>query len=160
MAGEAATGQRQRAKAAREIDEAAQAFVKAAAAAWDRAEQEIATLRAENARLQRQINQGVWPDLDALETFQPWNRQPSDDPDGDRGLYDKYVIYKAATGARVTDPCFVLSFHDPHAVAALRAYAESCEEDFPALAEDLRQAVDQCAGGNHNLMPVPGNDPA
>lgn len=33
---------------------------------------------------------------------------------------------------------FVLDLtHDPHAVPAIRAYAESCRADYPALAADL-----------------------
>lgn len=35
---------------------------------------------------------------------------------------------------------FVLDLdHDPHAIAAIRAYAESCEKDRPKLARDLRE---------------------
>ena len=32
--------------------------------------------------------------------------------------------------------------HDPHAKAALLAYATSCQQEYPALAKDLRTAAE------------------
>lgn len=61
-----------------------------------------------------------------------------------RGLYEKFVVQRtdgsSAKGGK-HDGCayFVLDVsHDPHALAALRAYADSCEDDYPMLADDLR----------------------
>jgi hypothetical protein len=71
------------------------------------------------------------------------------DPDRTRGLYRKYVVYRTApSGAgpltEVTEPCFVLRYlTDPHARAALAAYADSCEQDYPNLATDLRHALER-----------------
>ncbi|ORA25213.1 hypothetical protein BST13_33220 [Mycobacterium aquaticum] len=56
-------------------------------------------------------------------------------PDQDRGLYGKYRVEKV--NGKPLGQCFVLEEHDPHAMAALRAYAESCRPDFPFLADDL-----------------------
>lgn len=43
---------------------------------------------------------------------------------------------------------FVLDLdHDPHAKAALAAYADSCAADYPVLAGDLRRKVEEKAFG-------------
>lgn len=71
-----------------------------------------------------------------------------------RGLYLKYTVRR--TDGRDLPGCthegceyFVLDLtHDPHAPTALRAYAESCEADFPRLSAELR---DKC-----ERMPVKG----
>ncbi|MBK8035273.1 MAG: hypothetical protein IPK17_38375 [Chloroflexi bacterium] len=61
----------------------------------------------------------------------------------DRGLYQKYIITKRETGEEVKRPAFVLlPDRDPHARAALRAYADAVEADNPALAADLRSWMD------------------
>lgn len=57
------------------------------------------------------------------------------DADAERGLYGKYHVEK--TNGRPVAECFVLEAHDRHAIAALRAYAESCAKDYPSLATDL-----------------------
>lgn len=63
------------------------------------------------------------------------------------GLYGKFRVErtdgKSAAGEK-HDGCeyFVLDLnHDWHAIAALRAYADSCERTEPALARDLRQSA-------------------
>ena len=63
------------------------------------------------------------------------------------GLYDKFTVTRndgqSQPGAK-HDGCayFVLDLtHDPHAAAAVRAYADSCEADYPLLAKDLHAAV-------------------
>jgi len=72
------------------------------------------------------------------------------------GLYNKYNVLrldgKDKPGGR-HEHChyFVLDIiHDKHAIPALRAYAASCEAEFPLLAEDLllicRAALDGEAG--------------
>ena len=54
-----------------------------------------------------------------------------------RGLYSKYRVDRLDGKER--GPYFVLDYgHDPHAAAALLAYANSCESGFPDLARDLR----------------------
>lgn len=70
----------------------------------------------------------------------------SDNDDGQRGLYRKYDLFRVSgDGERVslvTDPFFVLRYTtDPHAAVALRAYADSCEADYPVLAAELREAL-------------------
>jgi len=73
-------------------------------------------------------------------------------PDGTaadvRGLHEKFIVTrtdgKSAPGEK-HDGCryFVLDLdHDPHAEAALAAYADACEADRPALAADLRSVLD------------------
>lgn len=63
--------------------------------------------------------------------------------DKTRGLYGKFHIErtdgKSAPGQK-HEGCdyFVLDLtHDPHAAAALRAYADSCAVEYPFLAADL-----------------------
>lgn len=60
------------------------------------------------------------------------------------GLYEKFTV-KRTDGAhrqgRKHWGCryFVLDVtHDPHAIPALRAYVDSCEEEYPLLAKDIR----------------------
>jgi len=61
------------------------------------------------------------------------------------GLRGKYDVRKVATGEQV-EACFVLRYdRDPHARAALLAYAESCEAENPLLAADLRRMVPDAA---------------
>lgn len=63
------------------------------------------------------------------------------DPDRERGLYGKYRVEKV--NGKPTGPVFVLAYAtDPHARVALAAYAESCAEDYPELANDLRDQLD------------------
>jgi hypothetical protein len=67
--------------------------------------------------------------------------------DSKLGLYDKYLVQRvdgsSGQGSKHEHcPYFVLDLnHDPHARAALLAYADSCEADYPLLARDLRAAV-------------------
>jgi hypothetical protein len=64
--------------------------------------------------------------------------------DLDRGLYRKYRVSREdgrSLRGQKHDACdyFVLDMvHDVHAYAAIRAYADACAEDYPALARDLR----------------------
>lgn len=71
-----------------------------------------------------------------------------DPPKSQRGLYGKFIVRRVdgtdAAGKK-HDGCayFVLDLtHDKHAVAAIRAYARSCEQDYPMLAHDLRSWAD------------------
>ena len=65
-----------------------------------------------------------------------------------KGFYRKYRVARLKPHSDVTKnsvDCrfFVLDYpHDPHALVALRAYAESCEQDYPALADHLLAILD------------------
>jgi hypothetical protein len=63
-------------------------------------------------------------------------------PDTERGLYRKYELFRVSNDPghyfQILTPFFVLRYDsDPHARAALVAYAESCRADYPQLADDL-----------------------
>jgi len=63
-------------------------------------------------------------------------------PDAERGIYDKYRVQRLNDSTNKHAECsyFVLDLvHDRHAKAALEAYADSCEAEFPELARDLRR---------------------
>lgn len=69
----------------------------------------------------------------------------------ERGLYEKFAVRRTdgtdAPGQK-HDNCqyFVLdTTHDPHAAPALRAYANSCAAEYPALAHDLRKLAGEQA---------------
>jgi len=60
--------------------------------------------------------------------------------DRERGLYPKFTVVHNddPTGKHKDCLKFVLDLdHDPHALPAIKAYIESCEADYPALAADL-----------------------
>lgn len=64
--------------------------------------------------------------------------------DKTRGLYNKFEVRRVdgssgLGGKHHGCEYFVLDVtHDPHAAAALAAYADSCEAEYPLLAADLR----------------------
>ena len=65
--------------------------------------------------------------------------------DKTRGIYGKFRVErvdgKSAAGQK-HESCeyFVLDLtHDPHAYAAIVAYADSCRVEYPLLAEDLKE---------------------
>lgn len=69
----------------------------------------------------------------------------------ERGIYHKFNVVrtdgKSAPGQK-HHGCFYFVLdcdHDPHARAALLAYAASCEADYPALASDVRAIVESGA---------------
>lgn len=73
------------------------------------------------------------------------------EPSKERGIYHKFNVVrtdgKSAPGQKHHD-CFYFVLdcdHDPHARAALLAYAASCEADYPALASDVRAIVESGA---------------
>lgn len=81
--------------------------------------------------------------------------------DRTRGIYHKFNVTRvdgsSAPGGK-HDGCFyfVLDLdHDPHAKAALKAYADSCRNEYPKLAADLDVNVEQCAFGSR---PTVGGD--
>ena len=61
-----------------------------------------------------------------------------------RGLYKKFIVKRTdgkSQSGKKHHRCeyFVLDVtHDAHAKAALHAYADSCEAEYPLLADDLR----------------------
>jgi hypothetical protein len=64
--------------------------------------------------------------------------------DSTRGLYSKYQVERLSDPEGKHEDCwyFVLDpAHDPHALVALRAYAESARTEYPTLAADLDRAV-------------------
>jgi hypothetical protein len=61
-----------------------------------------------------------------------------------RGIYNKFIVErtdgKSSPGEK-HHGCeyFVLDIdHDPHAIPALKAYADSCDAEYPLLAKDIR----------------------
>ncbi len=61
----------------------------------------------------------------------------------ERGLYDKFSVWRKDGRSEVGEKhrgCeyFVLDLtHDPHALPAIQAYANSCGADYPQLAVDI-----------------------
>lgn len=65
---------------------------------------------------------------------------PGNAPDSQRGLYGKYAVTRLADyeDKHGTCPFFVLDIrHDPFARAAVVAYAEACQREYPFLSQDL-----------------------
>ena len=62
----------------------------------------------------------------------------------ERGVYEKFKVERTDGTSGAGEKHHVCSYfvldlnHDPYAGAALEAYAEACEVDYPALARDLR----------------------
>lgn len=67
--------------------------------------------------------------------------------DKTRGLYGKFRVDRVDGRSDIGEKhygCeyFVLDLtHDRHALSALTAYANSCEAEYPLLAEDLRKII-------------------
>ena len=65
-----------------------------------------------------------------------------------RGLYNKFNVTRTdgtSEPGKKHDGCqyFVLDVtHDPFAGAALKAYADACRSEYPALAEDITRTPD------------------
>ena len=76
--------------------------------------------------------------------------------DRTRGLYEKFMVERrdgsSDPGGKHHDcEYYVLDLnHDKYAVPALRAYAEHCQAEYPALAEDLLAKADEIAA---SLLP-------
>jgi hypothetical protein len=79
----------------------------------------------------------------------PATQFPSRDPSKpaeEQGLFDKFTVKRndgSDAPGRKHFGCryFVLDLdHDPHAAAAMKAYAESCRATHPKLAEDIEKA--------------------
>lgn len=67
--------------------------------------------------------------------------------DREKGLYDKFTVTRTdgsseEGGKHYNCRYFVLDLdHDPHAKAALLAYADSCEAEYSVLAVEIREAL-------------------
>lgn len=67
--------------------------------------------------------------------------------DKNKGIYKKYEVRRTdgkSDPGEKHENCeyFVLDLnHDSHSIPALKAYADSCEDDYPLLAEDIRSMV-------------------
>jgi hypothetical protein len=62
--------------------------------------------------------------------------------DTERGLYQKYRVTRGSDGGLCSGRFFVLKYDtDPHARVAVRAYADSVEEQNPTLARDIRLQI-------------------
>ncbi|MDO3096815.1 hypothetical protein [Mycobacteroides abscessus] len=60
----------------------------------------------------------------------------------ERGMYMKYRVERM--DGKDLGPWFILEYKkDRHARAALAAYADSCAEDNPELAQDLRWTLEE-----------------
>ncbi|KZL33174.1 MULTISPECIES: hypothetical protein [Rhodococcus] len=85
----------------------------------------------------------VWP------ASSPVVPAPTETGTNSAGLTDKYIVRRvdgsdAEGGRNFGRRYFVLSYDsDPHARAALAAYAASCETDYPELAADLRARLNE-----------------
>lgn len=70
------------------------------------------------------------------------------DNDRDKGLYDKFCVHRRDNrdkpgGDREHADYFVLDLaYDPHALIAIEAYSRSCRDEYPQLAEDLDQKIE------------------
>jgi hypothetical protein len=61
-----------------------------------------------------------------------------------KGLYWKYTLINNETGEEVKSPAFILKPEtDPHALHALKAYAQSVHLDNPVLAADLKAWIER-----------------
>jgi hypothetical protein len=71
--------------------------------------------------------------------------------DKNQGLYNKFTVSRTdgtdLPGQKHAGcKYFVLDLtHDPHAIPAIRAYADSCRVNFPALAKDIYDLIDLMA---------------
>lgn len=67
--------------------------------------------------------------------------------DAESGIYHKYQVTRtdgSSLPGHKHDNCFYFVLdtdHDPHARAALLAYAESCRAAFPLLARDIYRVI-------------------
>ena len=89
---------------------------------------------------------GEAPDLRAAEQFRIHSAM--DRVGWDVGAYRKFTVERADGSSKPGgkhEHCeyFVLDWrHDPFAIPAARAYADACESEYPALADDLRKRAD------------------
>ena len=60
-----------------------------------------------------------------------------------KGLYNKFAVIRLDNSSEHKNcDYFVLDLdHDQHALIAIQAYANSCQDESPLLAEDLRNKL-------------------
>ena len=69
--------------------------------------------------------------------------------DRNRGLYEKFIVERTdgqSEPGRKHDECeyFVLDLtHDPFALPALMSYWAACEDEYPLLARDLTDKIEE-----------------
>jgi hypothetical protein len=77
------------------------------------------------------------------------------------GLYHKFNVSRTdgkdqTGGKHEHDEYFVLNLTtDKHAIAALATYADSCADEYPALASDLRAKISAAAIAKSEFITVP-----
>lgn len=75
------------------------------------------------------------------------------------GLYQKYIVTRTdgdPTGKHSDDEYFVLDLTtDKHAITAISAYAESCADEYPRLANDLRAKIAATVTAANEFIQVP-----
>jgi hypothetical protein len=79
-------------------------------------------------------------DLEPLNDVDPGPDSP------ERGLYQKFAVRRLhdPNGRHKDCRYYVLDLdHDPYTTPALEAYIEACENEYPALAQDLSKIVQQ-----------------
>lgn len=86
------------------------------------------------------------------------------DDDKTKGLYRKFTVERtdgsSGPGGK-HEHChyYVLDLdHDPHAPAAIRAYADSCRAEYPALAADLDRLFPNATGQGRREATYPAPD--
>jgi len=85
---------------------------------------------------------GLEPGFVAMAISHPPDTAMSDK---ERGIYNKYSVARTdgrdrPGQDRENSEYFVLDLkHDAYALAALKAYADGCESDYPLLAKDIRE---------------------
>ncbi|MCZ9634703.1 hypothetical protein [Rhodococcus sp. BH5] len=124
---------------------------------WDRGGTEEALDCIVGGRLvTRDVYYGAWRLVDADLAPSPVVPAPTETGTNPAGLTDKYIVRRvdgsdAEGGRNFGRRYFVLSYDsDPHARAALAAYAASCDTDYPELAADLRARL----GENEPVAPT------
>lgn len=76
------------------------------------------------------------------------------------GIYEKYTVTRTdgtdqPGGKHHGDKYFVLELTDKHAMPAISAYANSCQDEYPALAKDLRGIVNEHYQDKDEFVRVP-----
>lgn len=68
--------------------------------------------------------------------------------DRTRGLYNKFIVRRTDGSSEIGGRHYCCSYfvldvdHDPHAIAALKAYALGCADEYPLLSRDLKMVID------------------
>jgi hypothetical protein len=76
----------------------------------------------------------------------PYPKHDSSKSDQEQGIYGRYLISRTdkwnAQNKHFACEYFVLDWnHDKFTIPAMKAYAEACKSEFPALAEDILKLI-------------------